>query len=137
YAKANPGKINMASAGAGSAPHMAGELFNFMAGGDNGPGPHPGPGAGRGDFLWGPGTGFFAPPPRARALDPNRRPHDRPTPDAHARRRAKRGPKVFPSCRRWEILWRVTKRASGTASPLRRARLSRSSISSTARSTPP
>src|SRR5262249_4648321 len=32
YAKANPGKINMASAGAGSAPHMAGELFNFMAG---------------------------------------------------------------------------------------------------------
>ncbi len=31
YAKANPGKINMASAGAGSAPHMAGELFKFMA----------------------------------------------------------------------------------------------------------
>jgi tripartite-type tricarboxylate transporter receptor subunit TctC len=32
YAKDNPGKINMASAGAGSAPHMAGELFNAMAG---------------------------------------------------------------------------------------------------------
>ena len=32
YAKANPGKINMASAGTGSAPHMAGELFNAMAG---------------------------------------------------------------------------------------------------------
>jgi tripartite-type tricarboxylate transporter receptor subunit TctC len=32
YAKANPGKINMASAGIGSAPHMAGELFNLMAG---------------------------------------------------------------------------------------------------------
>ena len=32
YAKANPGKVNMASAGAGSAPHMAGELFNFMTG---------------------------------------------------------------------------------------------------------
>jgi tripartite-type tricarboxylate transporter receptor subunit TctC len=32
YAKANPGTINMASAGAGSAPHMAGELFNAMAG---------------------------------------------------------------------------------------------------------
>ncbi|HEY7302345.1 MAG TPA: tripartite tricarboxylate transporter substrate binding protein [Xanthobacteraceae bacterium] len=32
YAKANPGKVNMASAGTGSAPHMAGELFNFMAG---------------------------------------------------------------------------------------------------------
>jgi tripartite-type tricarboxylate transporter receptor subunit TctC len=32
YVKANPGKVNMASAGIGSAPHMAGELFNFMAG---------------------------------------------------------------------------------------------------------
>jgi tripartite-type tricarboxylate transporter receptor subunit TctC len=32
YAKHNPGKINMASAGTGSAPHMAGELFNAMAG---------------------------------------------------------------------------------------------------------
>ncbi len=32
YAKDNPGKINMASAGTGSAPHMAGELFNSMAG---------------------------------------------------------------------------------------------------------
>jgi tripartite-type tricarboxylate transporter receptor subunit TctC len=31
YAKANPGKVNMASAGIGSAPHMAGELFNVMA----------------------------------------------------------------------------------------------------------
>jgi tripartite-type tricarboxylate transporter receptor subunit TctC len=32
HAKANPGKVNMASAGIGSAPHMAGELFNVMAG---------------------------------------------------------------------------------------------------------
>jgi tripartite-type tricarboxylate transporter receptor subunit TctC len=32
YAKANPGKLNLASAGTGSAPHMAAELFNFMAG---------------------------------------------------------------------------------------------------------
>src|SRR6266850_68126 len=34
YAKAGPGKINMASAGNGSAPHMAGELFKMMAGVD-------------------------------------------------------------------------------------------------------
>jgi tripartite-type tricarboxylate transporter receptor subunit TctC len=27
YAKANPGALNMASAGIGTAPHMAGELF--------------------------------------------------------------------------------------------------------------
>jgi tripartite-type tricarboxylate transporter receptor subunit TctC len=32
YAKANPGKINMASAGAGTAPHLAGELFEMLAG---------------------------------------------------------------------------------------------------------
>jgi tripartite-type tricarboxylate transporter receptor subunit TctC len=32
YAKANPGKINMASAGNGSVPHVAGELFKSMTG---------------------------------------------------------------------------------------------------------
>jgi tripartite-type tricarboxylate transporter receptor subunit TctC len=32
YAKANPGKINMASPGIGTGPHMAGELFNYMTG---------------------------------------------------------------------------------------------------------
>jgi tripartite-type tricarboxylate transporter receptor subunit TctC len=31
YAKANPGKINMGSPGVGTSPHMAGELFKFMA----------------------------------------------------------------------------------------------------------
>jgi tripartite-type tricarboxylate transporter receptor subunit TctC len=34
YAKANPGKINMASAGPGSAPGLYGELFKAMAGVD-------------------------------------------------------------------------------------------------------
>jgi tripartite-type tricarboxylate transporter receptor subunit TctC len=34
YAKANPGKINMASAGPGSGPHLYGELFKVMAGVD-------------------------------------------------------------------------------------------------------
>jgi tripartite-type tricarboxylate transporter receptor subunit TctC len=34
YAKANPGKINMASAGIGSVQHVAGELFKFMTGVD-------------------------------------------------------------------------------------------------------
>ena len=32
YAKANPGKINMGSAGNGSSSHMAGELFKMMTG---------------------------------------------------------------------------------------------------------
>ena len=32
YAKAHPGKLNMASAGKGTPPHVAGELFRMMAG---------------------------------------------------------------------------------------------------------
>ena len=32
YAKANPGKLNMASPGSGSTPHVAGELFKMMSG---------------------------------------------------------------------------------------------------------
>ncbi len=32
YARANPGKINMASAGIGTSQHVAGELFKIMAG---------------------------------------------------------------------------------------------------------
>src|SRR5262249_36204550 len=32
YAKANPNKIHMASAGVGTAPHVFGELFNMMTG---------------------------------------------------------------------------------------------------------
>jgi tripartite-type tricarboxylate transporter receptor subunit TctC len=34
YAKANPGKINMASGGIGSTPHVAGELFSMLVGVD-------------------------------------------------------------------------------------------------------
>jgi tripartite-type tricarboxylate transporter receptor subunit TctC len=34
YAKASPGKINLASAGIGSLPHVAGEMFKTMAGVD-------------------------------------------------------------------------------------------------------
>ena len=46
YAKANPGKINMASAGTGRRTHVAGELFKMMTGVDmvhvpyRGAGPH-------------------------------------------------------------------------------------------------
>src|SRR5215468_11005843 len=34
YARANPGKINMAHSGVGSQPHICGELFKVMAGVD-------------------------------------------------------------------------------------------------------
>jgi tripartite-type tricarboxylate transporter receptor subunit TctC len=77
YAKANPGKINMASAGAGSAPHMAGELFNFMAGVNMVHVPYRGQGPALSDLLGGqvqvffatsPGTSDFARTGKLRAL---------------------------------------------------------------------
>ncbi len=34
YAKKNPGKVNMASSGAGTSVHLSGEMFKFMAGVD-------------------------------------------------------------------------------------------------------
>jgi tripartite-type tricarboxylate transporter receptor subunit TctC len=63
YAKANPGKVNMASAGAGSAPHMAGELFNFMAGVSMVHVPYRGQGPALSDLLGGQVQVFFATTP--------------------------------------------------------------------------
>src|SRR5260370_6315364 len=45
YAKANPGRIDMASAGNGTPQHVIGELFKMMAGVDMVHGPHRGPAA--------------------------------------------------------------------------------------------
>ena len=53
YAKANPGKINMASAGNGTAPHMAGELFKMMTGVDMVHVPYRGDGPALTDLLGG------------------------------------------------------------------------------------
>jgi tripartite-type tricarboxylate transporter receptor subunit TctC len=63
YAKANPGKINMASAGTGSAPHLAGELFNVMAGVKLVHVPYRGQGPALGDLLGGQVHVMFATTP--------------------------------------------------------------------------
>jgi tripartite-type tricarboxylate transporter receptor subunit TctC len=77
YAKANPGKVNMASAGNGSAPHMAGELFKMMAGVDLVHVPYRGQGPALTDLLGGdvqvlfataPGTTDYIATGRLRAL---------------------------------------------------------------------
>jgi tripartite-type tricarboxylate transporter receptor subunit TctC len=77
YAKANPGKLNMASAGNGSAPHMAGELFKMMAGVNLIHIPYRGQGPALTDLLGGdvqvlfataPGTGDYIKTSRLRAL---------------------------------------------------------------------
>jgi tripartite-type tricarboxylate transporter receptor subunit TctC len=77
YAKANPRKVNMASAGAGSAPHMAGELFNYLTGVTMVHVPYRGQGPALGDLLGGqvqvlfattPGTSDFVRTGKLRAL---------------------------------------------------------------------
>ena len=77
YAKANPGKVNMASAGTGSAPHMAGELFKYMAGVNMVHVPYRGQGPAIADLLGGqvhvmfattPGTAEFIKKGQLRAL---------------------------------------------------------------------
>ena len=53
YAKANPGKVNMASAGNGSSVHVSGELFKLMAGLDLTHVPYRGAGPMLSDLLGG------------------------------------------------------------------------------------
>jgi tripartite-type tricarboxylate transporter receptor subunit TctC len=53
YAKANPRKLNMASPGIGSGPHIAGELFKIMAGVDMVHVPYRGAGPSLTDLLGG------------------------------------------------------------------------------------
>jgi tripartite-type tricarboxylate transporter receptor subunit TctC len=53
YAKANPGKISMASSGIGATPHVAGELFKMMAGVDLVHVPYRGAGPAFADLLGG------------------------------------------------------------------------------------
>ena len=77
YAKANPGKINMASVGNGTTPQLAGELFKIMAGVDMLHVPYRGQGPALSDLLGGqvqvffattPGTSDFARTGKLRAL---------------------------------------------------------------------
>jgi tripartite-type tricarboxylate transporter receptor subunit TctC len=63
YAKTNPEKVNMASAGNGSAPHMAGELFKMMAGVDLVHVPYRGQGPALSDLLGGQVQVLFAATP--------------------------------------------------------------------------
>jgi tripartite-type tricarboxylate transporter receptor subunit TctC len=61
YAKASPGKINMASAGNGTTPHLAGELFEMMAGVSMVHVPYRGGGEARADLVAGRTQLMFAP----------------------------------------------------------------------------
>ena len=63
YAKANPGKLNMASAGNGTTPHVAGELFKMMTGVDMLHVPYRGGGPALTDLLGGQVQVYFGPMP--------------------------------------------------------------------------
>jgi tripartite-type tricarboxylate transporter receptor subunit TctC len=63
HAKANPGKVNMASSGNGSSTHMAGELFKMMAGVDMVHVPYRGAGPALTDLLGGQVQVMFASTP--------------------------------------------------------------------------
>jgi tripartite-type tricarboxylate transporter receptor subunit TctC len=65
YAKANPGKLNMGSAGMGSSGHLAGELFKMLAGVDLVHVPYRGSPAALSDLLAGQVQVYFAPMPPA------------------------------------------------------------------------
>src|SRR4029453_9852397 len=60
YAKANPRKLNMASAGTGAGSHIAGELFKMMAGVDMVHVPYRGAGPALTDLLGGQVQVYFA-----------------------------------------------------------------------------
>src|SRR5262245_57200626 len=63
YAKANPGKINMASAGTGGAGHVFGELFKMMTGINTLHVPYRGAGPALADLLAGQVQAYFVPTP--------------------------------------------------------------------------
>jgi tripartite-type tricarboxylate transporter receptor subunit TctC len=65
YAKANAGKLNMASGGIGSAGHMCGELFKMMTGINIGHVPYRGGGPALTDLLAGQVQVYFSPLPAA------------------------------------------------------------------------
>ena len=65
YAKANPGKINMASSGTGSASHVSGELFKMMTGVNLVHVPYRGGGPALTDLLAGQVQVYFSPMPAA------------------------------------------------------------------------
>jgi tripartite-type tricarboxylate transporter receptor subunit TctC len=63
YAKANPGKLNMASASIGSSPHLSGELFKMMTGVSMVHVPYRGEAPALTDLLGGQAQVYFGGPP--------------------------------------------------------------------------
>jgi tripartite-type tricarboxylate transporter receptor subunit TctC len=91
YAKANPGKINMASAGNGTSSHVAGELFKMMSGVNFVHVPYRGQPAALTDLLGGQVQVSFAPMP----------------PSIELIRAGKLRALAVTTATRWEALWDI------------------------------
>jgi tripartite-type tricarboxylate transporter receptor subunit TctC len=124
YAKANPGKINVASAGPGSAPHLYAELFKMMAGVDLVQIHYRGSGPALPDLIGGQVQAMFDPVVSS---------------IGHIRAGKLRAlavttvtrSEVLPDIPTVAISYRGSRRAAGTASALRETRPRRSSKGST------
>jgi tripartite-type tricarboxylate transporter receptor subunit TctC len=124
YAKANPGKINMASPGNGSTPHLYGELFKAMTGVNMIHVPY------RSDVfsdLMGGQVQVYFP------LSLHRSSSSGPGSCTRWQSPAQHAPMSCRTFRRWANLCRATKRSDGSALARRETRPTMSSASSTRR----
>ena len=124
YAKSYPGKINMASAGTGTGPHVAGELFNIMSGANMVHVPYRGGGPALNDLLGGQVQVYFA-------ISAGRLATSAPASCALWRLPPQRALNSCRTSRRLLNSCRATRRAHGSVSARRGARPPRSSRSST------
>ncbi len=129
YAKADPGKINMASSGNATPLHVAGELFKMMAGVDLVHVPYRGEPVAMPDLLSGQVQVMFGVLPSSLAYI--RSGQLRALAVTAAKRR-----RCCQTSRPWTNFCRATRPAAGMGSPLPRPRRRRSSTSSTRRSMP-
>ena len=130
YAKANPGKLTMASGGIGAPSHVFGELFKFMTGVNLVHVPYRGAAPAVTDLVAGQVQVYFDPIPNS--IGYIRAGKVRPLAITSTTRS-----EAYPMCRPSVSLCRDMRRASGSASAHRKPRRPKSSTSSTKRSTPP
>ena len=116
YAKANPGKINMGSAGVATTSHMAGELFKTMAAVDLVHVPYRGSAPALTDLVGGQVQVMFD------AMISHPAAHSIGQAAGARLSRPRRDRRSLPTCRPSPRPCRDTRRSSGTASACRRAR---------------
>ena len=118
YAKANPGKLNMASSGNGSTIHMSGELFKMLTGINMVHVPYRGGAPALTDLIAGQVHVMFDNVPTSAE-------HIRPASCAGSPSPARRARRCCRTCPRWPMSCPATRRARGTAWACRRTRPAR------------